>query len=64
MNATNQNQESNKDSLKVTQVSDGSFEIEWDRNDPRWSWMNDLTEEEVQTMMIEAIKNAVENYDD
>ena len=33
----------NKDTLKINQNSDGSFTAEWDKQDPEWSWMNNLT---------------------
>jgi len=46
------------DSLKVNQNDDGSFAIEWDRNDPNWSWLNGLTEEQIQIIM----KQAIEDY--
>ena len=36
------------DSLKVTQNEDGSFTLDWDKKDPEWSWMNDLTSKELQ----------------
>ena len=31
------------DSLKVNQNKDGSFSLEWDRQDPNWKFLNDLT---------------------
>ena len=27
------------DSLKVTQNEDGSFTLDWDKEDPEWSWI-------------------------
>lgn len=63
MSATNQNQKTEPDSLRVTETGEGKFEIEWDPNDPRWSWMNDLTEEELQTMMTQAIQISLAQYD-
>lgn len=59
----NQNNLTNKDSLVVKEVSPGRFELEWDQNDPRWSWMNDLTEEQIQTIVMQAIDTHLENYD-
>ena len=32
-----------KDSLKINQNKDGSYTAEWDKQDPEWSWMNNLT---------------------
>jgi hypothetical protein len=54
MSATNQNEET--DSLKITQNSDGSYEINWDKEDPMWSFMNHLTSAEIQVMIQQAIK--------
>ena len=43
-------------SLKVNQNNDGSFTVEWDRQDPEWQWMNDLTSKEIQVIIDQAIK--------
>ena len=43
------------DSLKINQNSDGSFTAEWDKQDPNWKWMNNLTTEEIQTIIEKAI---------
>ena len=53
MSATDPNQEI--DSLKVTQNEDGTFTMDWDENDPKWSWMNDLTNEQVSIIVQQAI---------
>ena len=45
------------DSLKITQNEDGSFTMDWDPEDPKWSWMNDLTEDQIQIIMDKAIKD-------
>ena len=45
------------DSLKIHQNKDGSFSLEWDKQDPKWNWMNDLTSKELETIMNEAIRN-------
>ena len=34
-----------QDSLKINKRDDGSFEVEWDRKDPNWMFMTDLTTE-------------------
>jgi len=44
------------DSLKVNQNEDGSFSLEWDKKDPNWKWLNDLTSKEIQVIMEQAIK--------
>ena len=43
-------------SLKVNQNNDGSFTVEWDKQDPDWKWMNDLTSKEIQVMIEQAVK--------
>ena len=40
--------------LNVIQNEDGSFAFEWDPKDERWSWMNNLTDEQIRTS-IEAL---------
>ncbi len=44
------------DSLAVKQNDDGSFSIEWDRQDENWKWLNDLTSKEIQVIIEQAIK--------
>ena len=44
------------DSLKIKQNNDGSFTAEWDKQDPNWKWMNNLTTEEIQSIIKEAIR--------
>jgi hypothetical protein len=63
MNVTNQNQET-EDSLKVTENEDGTFTIEWDPCDSRYSGWNNLTNEEMSAMITEAIKALIEELDD
>ena len=46
-----------QDSLKINKQDDGSFQVEWDRNDPKWKFMNDLTTEEIESIVQEAIKH-------
>tara|TARA_X000000368_G_scaffold319321_1_gene256519 strand:+ start:218 stop:412 length:195 start_codon:yes stop_codon:yes gene_type:complete len=43
-------------SLKIDQNNDGSFTVEWDKQDPEWKWMNDLTSKEIQVMIEQAVK--------
>lgn len=45
-----------EDSLKISQNDDGSFAVDWDKNDPNWKWLNKLTSKEVQTFVEDAIK--------
>jgi hypothetical protein len=46
--------------LNIIQNDDGSFAFEWDPKDERWSWMNDLTDGQIKSIMegaTELIKN-------
>ena len=44
------------DSLKINQNEDKTFSIEWDKQDPDWKWLNNLTSKEIEVIMEEAIK--------
>ena len=44
------------DSLKIDQNNDGSFTVEWDKQDPEWKWMNNSTSKEIQVMIEQAVK--------
>ena len=46
-----------QDSLKINRNDNGSFTVEWDKNDPNWKFMNDLTSEEIESIVQEAIKH-------
>ena len=45
------------DSLKITQNDDGSYEINWDKNDPNWKFLNHLTSDQIQIMIQQAIQD-------
>ena len=45
-----------QDSLKINQNEDGSYTMDWDRNDPSWKWLNNLTSKEIQVIMQQAIQ--------
>jgi hypothetical protein len=49
-----------EDSLKITENKDGSFTMDWDPQDPNWSWLNKLTSDEIQVIVQQAIQNAIE----
>jgi hypothetical protein len=57
--AMHQNPET--DSLKITQNDDGSYEMNWDKNDPAWKFLNHLTSAQIQIIMKEAIKDKLES---
>ena len=44
-------------SIKINQNDNGSFTVEWDKKDPDWMFLNDLTSEEIQDMISEVIKD-------
>ena len=45
----------NDDSLKIHQNEDGSYSIEWDKEDPRWSFLNNLTSKEIVAIIAQAV---------
>jgi hypothetical protein len=46
-----------EDTLKITQNEDGSYTMDWDKEDPNWKWLNGLTSKEIQVIMEQAIKD-------
>jgi len=50
-----------EDSLKITQNEDGSFTMDWDPQDSRWSWLNGLTSKEVSVIMGQAIQDYLDD---
>lgn len=61
MNAINPNQEI--DTLKITQNADNSFTMDWDKDDPNWSWLNQLTSAEIQVIVQQAIQDKLNQND-
>lgn len=51
------------DTLLVTENPDGTLTIEWDPEDPRYTFMNNLTEEQI-TAMLEQILQDYANQDE
>jgi len=45
------------DSLKITQNDDGSYTMDWDKNDPNWKFLNHLTSDQIQIMIQQAIQD-------
>ena len=43
-------------SLKENQNKDGSYTLEWDRKDPNWEWLNNLTTKEIQVIIEKAVQ--------
>ena len=52
-----------EDSLKITENADGTFTMDWDKQDPKWSWLNGLTSKEIQVIMKQAINEELQNRD-
>ena len=46
-----------EDTLKITQNDDGSFTMDWDKEDSNWKWLNGLTSKEIQVIVEQAIKD-------
>lgn len=55
MSVINPNPEN--DSLRFTKNEDGSYTVDWNRDDPNWSWMNNLTSKEIQIIIQQAIQD-------
>ena len=47
------------DTLKVEQNDDGSFSLEWDPEDPLWSWLNTMTEEEITKIITDYAEQVI-----
>jgi hypothetical protein len=52
-----------EDSLKITENADGTFTMDWDKEDPNWKWLNSLTSKEIQVIMEQAIKEELNRND-
>lgn len=49
--------------LNIIQNPDGSFVFEWHPEDPRWDWLNDLTDEEISKVIETLIMAEKEIFD-
>ncbi len=45
------NKEIHSSGLNIIQNPDGSFVLEWDPKDPRWDWLNGMSDEEITTII-------------
>ena len=59
MNTSNQE----IDSLKIIENKDGSFAIEWDKDDQKWNWLNEKTSTEISAIVEEAIQHLMNEND-
>lgn len=51
-----------EDSLKVEQNEDGTFSLEWNPEDPKWAWLNSMSQEEISNAISEHIRETVSDY--
>ena len=51
-NKSKNNSNLKKESLRVKQNKDGSFTFEWDKNDPSYQFLNNLTQEQIQSIIL------------
>jgi hypothetical protein len=49
------NKQLHESGLNIIQNSDGSYAFEWDPKDERWSWMNDLTDLQIKSIVEDII---------
>ena len=54
---------SNEDSLKVTENEDGTFAVEWDPNDPKYMFMNGMTQDELQSYFTKALEEFIKQHE-
>ena len=46
-----------QDPLKIIQNKYGSFSVEWDKKDPKWNFLNNLTSKEIQTIVEKVVED-------
>jgi hypothetical protein len=51
-----------EDSLKITENEDGSFTMDWDKEDPNWKWLNGLTSKEISIIVQQAIEEELKRH--
>jgi hypothetical protein len=50
-----------EDTLKVEENEDGTLSISWDKEDPKYAFMNDLTEAEITAIIEQSIMRVMED---
>jgi hypothetical protein len=45
-----------EDTFRITKNDDGSYTADWDPQDPKWSFLNNLTSKEIQIIVEQAVK--------
>lgn len=51
-----ENKKMHESGLNIIENPDGSFAFEWDPKDERWSWMNNLTDEEIKVKIEQILQ--------
>ena len=54
----------NINGLTVTENDNGSFTLEWDENDPHYSILNGLSEEQITEMITQEIQKIIDSEED
>ena len=49
------------DTLSIKQNADGTFQMEWDKKDPTWAFLNNLTSAQIQIIMEQAIQEKLKS---
>jgi len=49
--------------ISLTENDDGSFTLEWDQYHPVWSMFNNMTSEEINSLINDAIEKGLKKYD-
>jgi hypothetical protein len=47
--------------IQVRQLKDNSYELQWDKQDPEWKFLNHLTSKELQIIIEQAIREDTMN---
>ena len=45
-------------------LDDSTLEIEWDANNPEFAVLNDMTQDELQSFIVEALERFIEKEED
>lgn len=47
------------DSIRVTENEDGTFTLKWNPEDPKWQFLNEMPQEEVENFVNEALREFI-----
>ena len=50
--------------IKAEFIGDNTLELEWDANSPEFAVLNDMTQDELQSFIIEALERFIEKEED